>query len=251
MIKGIDVSKHNGSIDFNKVKAEGYDFVIIRAGYGKSITQKDKLFEEHYAGARAAGLDIGVYWYSYAIKPEEAKLEALACLDVIKGKRFEYPIYFDLEEAKQLATGKNNCTALVEAFCSEVQKKGYYVGLYCSRSHLQTHIKQEIYDKYAIWCAEYNSKCNFTSSYGMWQKSAYGQVDGINGNVDLDECYIDYPQIIKATGLNGYDAVSDPAPLPEPKTEAYRVVIECGGLEEAQMLAKLLKTAKVTVVRGQ
>ena len=99
--KGIDVSQHQGNIDFGKVKAAGYDFVIIRAGYGKYASQKDPYFEQNYAGAKAAGLNVGAYWYSYADSTANAKLEAEACLQVIKGKTFEYPIYFDLEERSQ------------------------------------------------------------------------------------------------------------------------------------------------------
>ena len=97
-IKGIDVSVHNGSINWNQVKAEGVQFVILRAGYGKLASQKDQRFEEYYAGAKSAGIPVGSYWYSYATGVEEAKIEAEVCISVLKGKQFEYPIYFDLEE---------------------------------------------------------------------------------------------------------------------------------------------------------
>ncbi len=105
-MKGIDVSVHNGDIDWQKVKADGIDFAIIRAGYGKLESQKGQKFEQNYKNAKATGIPIGAYWYSYAMTPEEAELEADVFLSVIKGKQFEFPVYFDLEEKKQFDLGK-------------------------------------------------------------------------------------------------------------------------------------------------
>lgn len=109
-IKGIDVSQHQGKIDFSAVKKSGIDFVIIRAGYGKYSKQKDPYFEQNYKNAKAAGLSVGAYWYSYAASAEDAKNEAKTCLEAIKNKKFEYPIYFDLEESSQFSKGKNFCS---------------------------------------------------------------------------------------------------------------------------------------------
>ena len=109
-VQGIDVSRHNTITDFRKVKGSGIDFVIIRAGYGREISQKDPQFETNYKNAKAAGLNVGAYWYSYAQSVEEAKIEAKVCLQAIKGKKFEYPIYFDLEENTQLSRGSALCT---------------------------------------------------------------------------------------------------------------------------------------------
>ena len=204
MSKGIDISKHNGKIDFTKVKAAGIDFVIIRAGYGKSLTQKDPRFEEYYAGAKAAGLDVGAYWYSYAHTIPEGIAEAECCVAAIKGKRFEYPIYFDLEEKAQLDQGRKFCSELVGTFCSYLEAAGYFAGLYISRSPLQTHITDRVARRYALWIAEYNTKCNYTGSYGMWQYTPQGRIDGISGNVDLDICYVGYPNTIRRAKLNGY-----------------------------------------------
>ena len=94
---GIDVSKHQGMIDWSKVKT---DFAILRAGFGRYTSQKDPQFERNYAGAKAAGIPVGVYWYSYAKSAEEAREEAKACLQVLQGKQFEFPIYFDIEDGK-------------------------------------------------------------------------------------------------------------------------------------------------------
>lgn len=201
---GIDVSKHQGEIDFSKVKEDGVKFVIIRAGYGKLLKQKDPLFEKNYINAKACGLNVGVYWYSYAASEEDAKAEADVCLKVIEGKQFEYPVFFDLEEKKQLSKGKPFCSSLVNAFCNKVENAGYFTGLYMSRSPLHTCIEPEIASKYTLWVAEYNNRCSYDGSIGMWQYSNKGRVNGISGNVDLDYAYVDYPGIIKAKKLNGF-----------------------------------------------
>lgn len=204
MINGIDVSEHQGVIDFNKVKAAGVDFVIIRAGYGRDISQKDRYFETNYKKAKAAGLNVGAYWYSYADSVADVVKEAKTCLEAIKGKTFEYPIYFDLEESSQLKQGKSFCSQLVTSFCTELEKAGYYAGLYISRSPLQTNITSEVAKKYALWIAEYGGKLNYDGTYGMWQNSSTWRVNGVNGNVDHDYSYVDYPKIIKNGGYNGY-----------------------------------------------
>lgn len=202
MLKGIDVSYHQGNIDWSKVKV---DFAILRAGYGDAINypkQIDDMFERNYKGCKENGIPCGVYWYSYAQSVEAAKREAKACLKVIKGKKFEYPIFFDLEESSQFSKG--NCDSIVKAFCGEIEKAGYFAGLYMSRSPLQTYISSDVAKRYTLWIAEYNRKCNYSGSYGMWQYSSKGKVAGINGNVDLNYCYTDYPSAIKKAGLNGY-----------------------------------------------
>ena len=206
--RGIDVSVHQGSIDFNKVKAAGYDFVIIRAGYGQVLSQKDTYFEQNYSRAKAAGLDVGVYWYSYASSIDAVRTEASVCLQAIKGKKFEYPIYFDLEEQSQFNRGSAFCNNLVTEFCGAIERAGYFAGLYMSCSPLTTYIYPSVAADYALWVAQYYNSCTYSGSYGMWQYSSTGRVNGINGNVDMNYCYVDYPSIIKKAGLNGYTASS-------------------------------------------
>ena len=199
--KGIDVSGWNGEVDFAKVKASGIDFVIVKAGYYMSTVET---FERNYSNAKAAGLHVGAYWFSYAETVEEAKREAAACIAAIKGKQFDFPIYFDLEWQKQFDKGKEFCTNIVEAFCSELQKAGYLAGLYISRNPLQSYIKPEVAKKYELWIAEWGSQCRYDGEYGIWQYSETGRVDGVVGNVDLDYCYKDYPTIIANGGYNGF-----------------------------------------------
>ncbi len=192
MIPGIDISEWQGHVDFNAVKASGVKFVLIRAGYGRPASQEDRYFAEHYTQAKAAGLQVGAYWYSYAISPTDAAIEARACLTVLGNRHFDFPIYFDLEEKWQFANGRNFCDSLVKSFCSILEQNGCYAGLYISRSSLQNYISTAVAQRYAIWIAEYGSRCN----YRIWQHSSTGSVPGVNGNCDLDYAYIDYAAVI-------------------------------------------------------
>jgi GH25 family lysozyme M1 (1,4-beta-N-acetylmuramidase) len=210
VIFGIDVSKHQGNINWSHVKADGVKFAIISAGYGKELSQKDSQFENNYAGCKSNGIPCGVYWYSYAKTVAEAKQEAQVCLQVIAGKTLEYPVYFDLEEPSQFALGMKACSDIVQAFCDEIEKDGYYAGLYCSTYYLTNYISDSIKKRYSVWVAQYNDKCTYTGNYGIWQKSREGSVYGISGDVDIDECYIDYPTVIKKAGLNGFSASDVP-----------------------------------------
>lgn len=205
MTNGIDVSKYQGNIDFAKVKKSGVDFVIIKAGHGRYASQKDPYFEQNYKNAKSAGLHIGAYWYSYAESAADAVQEAKVCMSVIKGKQFDFPIFFDLEERSQFNRGRSFCDSLVKAFCGELEKSGWFTGLYISRSPLQNYISASVAKRYALWIAEYNNKCNYSGEYGMWQNSSSWKVNGINGNVDHDYCYVDYPAKIKSGGFNGFE----------------------------------------------
>lgn len=239
-MKGIDVSVHNGDIDWGKVKADGIDFAILRAGYGKLAKQKDAKFEDNYKGAKAAGIPVGAYWYSYATTPDEAKLEAEVCVSILKGKQYEFPIFFDQEEKTTLDTGKVNCSEMIRAFCDVLEANGYWVGLYTSRSCLTTHIEDDIKKRYALWAAEWSDKLRYDGPVGIWQHSEKGKVDGITGNVDLDIGYKDYPTMIKAKGLNGYGKAPDPTPAPDvPKENAVTVTVQIGDDNYSGTLTKV------------
>ena len=214
-MKGIDVSKHQGNVNWSHVKADGVQFAILRAGYGKQASQKDTQFENNYAGCKSNGVPVGAYWYSYAATPAEAMQEAAVCLSVIKGKTFEYPVYFDIEEPSVLAKGKAVCTAIAKAFLEAVEQAGYFVGIYSSKVHLENCITEELRTRYAVWVAHYGvDKTTYHGQYGIWQKSSTGKVYGISGNVDVNECYVDYPAAIKKKGLNGFKTVQTAAAKP-------------------------------------
>lgn len=200
---GIDVSVWQGEINFNEVKNSGIDFVIIRAGYGNGY--KDEYFEKNYIKAKSEGLHVGAYWYSYANSATEAIEEAKRCKEVLYGKQFDYPIYFDLEEEFQLNQGMDFCDSLIKAFCNEMEKDRYFVGFYTSLSVVNSIISSEIKNRYALWIAQWNNYCEYDGDYGIWQYSSNGKVKGISGQVDMDYSYVDYPEIIKSGGFNGYD----------------------------------------------
>lgn len=210
MRNGIDVSKHNGNIDWQKVKASGIDFAIIRAGYGKLISQKDQKFEDNYAGCKAHGIPCGAYWYSYALTPAEAVAEALTFMKAIEGKKFEYPVWLDIEEKSQFNTGKKNVSSIIRAFCNEMEKSGFWVGVYASRSAVESYIDAETQKRYALWIAEWGNKLNYAGEVGLWQCSDKGKIPGICGAVDLDISYVDYPSAIKRAGKNGYKKPDEP-----------------------------------------
>ncbi len=202
MKKGIDVSRFQGEIKWDKTNV---DFAILRAGYGREISQKDQYFERNYRECKRLGIPIGCYWYSYATTVEDAVKEAKTCLEAIKGKQFEYPIYFDIEEKRQINVANEVC----KAFCNEIERAGYWVGIYSYASFLNTYISKEIRNRYAIWIAHFGvDKPNYSGTYGMWQYSDEGRINGINASVDLDYCYIDYPAEIKKAGLNNFGKTS-------------------------------------------
>lgn len=205
MVRVIDISKHNGTIDFAKVKADGISGVIIRAGYGRHISQKDPTFEKYYASAKAAGLNVGAYWYSYALSVPEAKIEAAVSLEAIKGKQFELPVYFDIEEEKHVALGKTICSAMVEAFCSTLEATGYFAGVYSFDSFFGSNLAESTQKKYTCWVARVeNVKPAYCKAYDMHQYTWEGKVSGMPNVCDISYCYKDFPKIIKKAGLNGF-----------------------------------------------
>ena len=208
MIYGIDVSRHQDVIDWSKVKT---DFAILRAGFGRRASQKDSLFERNYAGAKAAGIPVGAYWYSYAKSAEEAREEANACLQVLQGKQFEFPIYFDVEDGTQGSLGKAVLTAMCEAFCDTLEKAGYFAGVYASTYWFTGKLDHaRLAGKYTIWLADYRAGYNKTLKRDIHQYTSNGHVEGISGRVDRNTCTRDFPAIIKKAGLNGFDKADKP-----------------------------------------
>ena len=205
IFQGVDVSVYQGNIDWKAAKADGVEFAIMRAGYGKYVSQKDKYFDQNMQNAKAAGLPCGAYWFSYALTPEDAIKEADAFYEVIKDYQFEYPVSFDMETESQSKLSKEQVTAIIDAFCGRMESYGYYTTLYSYASFLNYKVGESIFDKYDIWVAHYNtSKPAFNRHYGLWQYSSTGTIDGIQGNVDQDFAYLDYERIIKNANLNGF-----------------------------------------------
>ena len=208
--KGIDVSKHNGTIDWAKVKAAGVQFAMLRAGYGRYDNQKDERFESNYKGATAAGIPVGAYHYSYATTAEQAKQEAEVFLGWIKGKNLTYPVAFDIENKKQANLGVSLISDIIRAFCETVEAAGYYVVVYANKDWLTNRIDADYKSRYDIWLAQWTSQPTYTGSYGMWQYTSDGAVDGIAGMVDMNIAYKDYPSII--AGMDGSSDTTASAP---------------------------------------
>ncbi len=204
-IKGIDVSKWQGDVDFSKVKSAGCEFVMINAGYGRFISQKDKYFDRNYTNAKAAGLNVGAYWYSYAVNASQAEAEAKVFLEAIKDRQFEYPVAMDIEDAVQQGLSNTVIGNIINAFCSYLETKGYYAAIYSYADFLKNKVPAECRKKYDVWVAHFDvSAPAYTDSYGMWQYSSTGKVSGVSGNCDMDYSYKDYPAIMLEKGLNGY-----------------------------------------------
>lgn len=185
-VKCLDISTWQGYVDFNKVKSAGYNYVILRAGFGRENSQKDNTFERNYANAKAAGIKVGVYWFSYSTSPSDAYREANACLYCLNGKRLDMPVYYDLEYQPAMSMSNSNYTQMALNFCSTIKKAGYKSGVYSSASvygyllNRQTLINNGV----SIWNAQWSSYCSVPCD--IWQYSEKGQVNGISASVDMN-----------------------------------------------------------------
>ena len=181
----VDISEFQQGINFNKMKNDGIKAVIIRAGYGRETSQKDNMFESHFRNAKNANLKIGVYWYSYADSVNDAEKEAKACLECIKNKSLDMPIYYDLEDSSQLHLGKTKITEIAERFCETIKKSNYRAGVYANLNWFNNYLDYDkLKKKYSIWLAQYNSVNEL--SCDIWQNSSTGRVSGYGKNIDTN-----------------------------------------------------------------
>lgn len=220
-VKGIDVSKWQGEIDWNKVKADGIKFAMIRLGYGSADGTQcgvDSYFKQNVANAVKAGVDVGCYFYSYALTVEAAKKEAQFVVNILKDYKgvFTYPIAFDLEDPKQQSLGKTILTNMIIAFGDIIEKAGYWCSLYSNLNWLTNILDDTKLTRFDHWVAQWASACTYKNKdiMGMWQSSSTGKVNGINGNVDTDVAYKDYPTIIKQNKLNGFTSATQKPVVP-------------------------------------
>lgn len=201
-VLGVDVSKHQGEIDWQKVKADGIDFAILRAayrGYGESGNLlEDERFEENIQGALAAGLDVGAYVFSQAINEEEAIEEANLVIEQLKGYSVTYPVIFDMEEiaggvARTSELTPEEATDIAIAFCDTIEAAGYRPMIYGNLKWLVDNLEIERLTQYDKWLAQYYRTPAFPYEFQMWQYTNNGTVDGIDGGVDLNLCFVTYP----------------------------------------------------------
>ena len=192
-IFGIDVSDWQGDINWEKAQAAGVKFAIIKCGYGMDLTdQDDACFERNISECERLGIPYGVYLYSYANTMEKAKSEAAHVLRMLNGRKPQYPVYLDLEDQITLSVSKEQILAQVQAWTEIIEGAGYKAGIYANLYWWNTYLTDTWYDTKERWVAQYYTKCEYTKAYGIWQSSSRGSVDGVNGNVDCDWCYVDY-----------------------------------------------------------
>ena len=193
-VMGIDISKHNGTVDWNAVKNAGVEFVILRCGYRGSasgVLVEDEKFRTNIKGATAAGLKVGIYFFSQAVNEMEAVEEASLTLSLIKGHKISYPVYIDVEAANGRADGLSAAerTKVVRAFCETVRDSGYTAGVYSNKNWFAEKMDTGAFGNYRIWLAQYTESPTYTGRYEMWQYSSRGTIPGIKGDVDLNICY--------------------------------------------------------------
>ena len=196
-VMGIDISKHNGNIDWNAVKNSGVQYVILRCGYRGSasgVLVEDQKFKRNIQGATAAGLKVGIYFFSQAVNEVEAVEEASMTLSLIKNYRITYPVYIDVESANGRADGISKAarTSVINAFCQTIRNSGYTPGLYANKNWLTEKINTGALGGCKIWLAQYVAAPTYGGRYEMWQYSSRGAIAGIKGNVDLNVSYMGY-----------------------------------------------------------
>lgn len=221
-MKGLDISSYQKGINFNTIKNAGIEFLILRAGFtgwGTGVNyNKDSCFEDFYNQSKQVGLPVGAYWYSCANTYEKGVAEAKFMYEnCLKGKQFEFPIYIDVEDTHHQVNNKRGVTDAIIGFCETLENLGYYVGIYGSDiSSFQDKMNLNELNAYDKWVARYGSKPKYVKSYGMWQSSSSGRINGYNGNLDTDESYKDYPSIIKNGGFNGFSKNQVETPIEKP-----------------------------------
>ncbi len=186
--KGIDVSEHNGWIDWEAVKNDGIDFAIIRCGYGDDLYyQDDAYWARNVSECERLGIPYGVYIYSYAENVDMARSEANHVLRLLQGHQPSYPVYYDLEESKLESTSNRAILAeIATVFADRISSVGYNVGVYANLNWWNNYLTDPVFDKWERWVAQYNYRCDYKGSYGLWQCTSSGTVSGISGQTDIN-----------------------------------------------------------------
>lgn len=202
---GIDVSRYQGNIDWQKVKAAGKQFAIIRCvSSNNSGPYIDPTFRQNIEGARAAGLKVGAYYYTYATTEDQAIRELTLVLEALQGQKLEYPVFVDMEDSSIAALGKAQATALARFALTVLDQKKWYAGLYTYTNFANTYLNMNELSGWPLFIADYRGFVGYKGPYAMWQYSSTGSVNGISGNVDLDYSYENFLPAILAGGYNGF-----------------------------------------------
>ena len=194
--QGIDVSEHQGRIDWDAVKASGIDFAILRVGFGAPSFggRVDYQFNRNISECERLGIPYGVYVYSYAFDNQQAADEASMVIDCLSGHNPRLPVYYDLEDKTIIADGRQSGIASrAQTFCNKISSAGYKPGIYANLNWINNILTDPVFKSgsWDHWIAQYNSQCHYTASYSFWQYTSRGKVSGISGNVDMNYAYVD------------------------------------------------------------
>lgn len=189
-LRGIDVSKHNGNIDWAKVKAAGIKYAIIRCGFGDDIaSQDDSKWAYNVSECERLGIPYGVYIYSYATSLAHVQSEASHCIRLLKGHKPAYPVFLDLEDDCMKNFSNATLASMTQAWATKIMSAGYTPGVYSSKNWWTNKLTSSVFNNYCKWVAQWNSSCTYTGTYHAWQYSSTGSVNGISGNVDMNYWY--------------------------------------------------------------
>lgn len=204
---GIDISDAQGVFDWDK--AEGVTFAVLKGGGGNNGFYTNKQFQRNYEECVKRGIDVGCYWFSEALTVEQAEQEAAYFYEkCLKGRQFEFPVYMDVEQKDMLALGKRALTDIIKAFLNALTAKGYFAGIYSSKSMFGDYMYDNELASFPHWVAQWAAQCTYAGEYGMWQFG--GEVNKLRSNkvagvvCDQDYMLVDYPTAIKAAGVNGF-----------------------------------------------
>lgn len=196
---GIDVSQHQETIDWEKVKRMGVDFAIIRLGWigNKQNHKLDTYFERNYSECKRLGIPVGVYIYCYSNSVKHIKEGAEWTVKKLKGKTTELPVFIDMEDSSIIKAGKKELSKMCVEFNTIIEKAGFKAGIYANRYWFDTYLEKDLRTKYTCWIAHYtsSSSINYEDTFTIWQYSSAGKVNGINGNADLNIMYVKEEEI--------------------------------------------------------
>lgn len=197
MSKGIDVSAHQGNINWDAVKASGIDFAIIRISYGQNSVDSKAI--RNIEECIRVGMPFGVYTYSYALNINNAINEANLVIKTLAPykDKVKFPVIIDMEDADGYKLRNNinysTCIDICEIFCKYIESFGYYAGIYANLDWLNNKINNNKLDRFDKWVAQWSNTCDYKKEYALWQYSSKGVISGIQGNVDLNYALKDYP----------------------------------------------------------
>lgn len=204
-LQGVDLSSHNGDVDFAALREAGISFVLLKMG---SSHKKDAKFEANYSAAKEAGLRIGCYFYTYASTPEEARLDVELSLGWLADKELSYPVFYDMEEETQEGLGKTTTTEIIRTYLDGMIEQGYYTGLYTNKKWLYEKLfdVEEITSRYCIWFASWTTSGlpdqDYRSLTPLWQYASGADCPGVSTGTDLDVCWFDFPTFLQTYGFN-------------------------------------------------